>query len=128
MGRRIWQGHAQPIAACQSAIASKLLKLTGLLSGSQRLGPLQSLLLADVSTFSGALRLAPVDLEQRGAHAEPAVLVHAGTCYQLSVAAYQVGLFLSILSRTAVHEKTEKEGGKSKRNKMEGRRTKKPWH
>ena len=42
------------------------------------------------------LRLAPVDLEQRGAQAEPALLVHADTCYQLSVAAYQVGPGLPI--------------------------------
>ena len=124
VGRRIWQGHAQPIAACQSAVASKLLRLTGSLSGSQRLGPPQSLLVADVSTFSDVLRLAPVDLEQRGAHAEPAVLVHAGTCYQLSVAAYQVGLFLG---KTAVYINNKKnEGGKSKSNKRIERKMKNP--
>ena len=37
------------------------------------------------------LRLAPVDVEQQGSQAEPALLVHADTGYQLSVAAYQVG-------------------------------------
>ena len=36
------------------------------------------------------LRLAPVDCEQRGAAADPALLVHAEAPYQLSVVAYQV--------------------------------------
>ena len=40
------------------------------------------------------LRLAPVEVEQRGSHAEPGLLVHADTSYQLSVAAYQVSFLL----------------------------------